>query len=343
MEIKDSVLSIADNYEAFFVDIYGVLYDGVGLYNQTLATMEELKAMGKKIVLLSNLTLIAEEAKIKYARMNMVQETHYDEIVTSGEFLRRVIENRPNEFTKLIGDKIETYKCLFMANTALFEETDIRETDAVDADFIYVGLPRASYGAVRIDDVYDSSTGRKIDIDQVVNSDWHNVQDSRGRKGLLEYAIQLEACLHMNKTLLISNPDIFSRSSQKSSDQPAAIITQGGIGAYYEKLGGKVAYFGKPYTGIFQYARKLINCDGAILMVGDSPWTDIIGANDCGIDSALTLETGMPDEFFKEMNGSISIDEKCRLLLEEITPRMTKVAGDARPKYFLKRFASKRR
>jgi ribonucleotide monophosphatase NagD (HAD superfamily) len=345
MEIKDSVLSIAGDYEAVFVDVYGVLYDGVALYERVPETMAELKTRGKKVVLLSNLTLTSAEAETKYKAMGMERGKHYDRFVTSGEFVRDILQNRPNEFSDLIGEKLEAYKCLFMANTALFDTGDLKEVDASEADFIYVGLPRSSYGAVRIDDVYDYSSGakgKKIDIENVVKSDWHKVKDSQGREGLREFAFQLEACLRMNKTLLIANPDIFSRSSQKNSSKPAAVITQGGIGAYYEKLGGKVVYFGKPYPGIYKYALQSVNCVGSAVMIGDTPWTDIAGANGCGLDSALVIETGVTDEFFKGMNSSLATEEKCRLLLEKIASKMAGKTVDVKPKHFIKRFAEKR-
>ncbi|MDR1982577.1 MAG: HAD-IA family hydrolase [Holosporaceae bacterium] len=338
MEIEESILSIAGGYETIFVDVYGVLFDGVTLYEKTLVTLERLRKDGKKVVILSNTTQVSKEAKIGYAKRGLLQNVHYDEFITSGEFLYQTIKNHPNKFSEAVGGESNTVKCIFIGNANVFEGTHLRKVDTYEADFLYVGIPRASYGAVRIDDVFDCD-GNKIDIENVVDSDWNNLQDSQGRRGLFEFACQLMSCLHLHKTLLVANPDIFAHTSQDGSSEHVAIVTQGAIAAYYEKLGGKVVYFGKPYAGIFEYARQLVDAKEPILMVGDTPWTDISGANACGWDSALVMTTGVVHEFIKKMNNTISIDEKCRILFEQISPKMTKLSGSVAPKHFIKRFA----
>jgi hypothetical protein len=226
---------------------------------------------------------------------------------------------------------------MFMGNSDIFEDTHLRIDTVQEADFLYVGVPRASYGAVRIDDVWDCH-GNKINIEDVLKNDWNNLRDSRGRRGLAEFAHLLNNCLNLNKTLLIANPDIFAHSFDNASGEHVFIITQGAIAAYYEKLGGKAICFGKPSSDIFEYARRKSNSKGSILMVGDSPWTDIAGANASGIDSALVTTTGIASEFMKRIDDTFTIEEKCQILFEEIAPKMTKLSIDVRPKYFLNSF-----
>jgi ribonucleotide monophosphatase NagD (HAD superfamily) len=339
MKIEESVLSIADDYKTIFVDVYGVLFDGVVLYEKTLITLERLKKSGKKIVILSNTTQVSGEAKIGYARRGLLQHVHYDEFVTSGEFLNYTIKNHPLKFSEAMGGESNTVKCIFIGNANIFEGTHLQKVDTYAADFLYVGIPRASYGTVRIDDVFDCD-GNKVNIEDVIDSDWNNLQDSQGRRGFFEFACQLMNCLHLNKTLLIANPDIFAHALQQDGlSEHMAVVTQGAIAAYYEKLGGKVVYFGKPYAGIFEYARQLVDAVEPILMIGDTPWTDISGANACGLDSALVMTTGVVHEFLKKMSDSLSMDEKCKILFEKIAPRMTKLAGSVVPKHFIKCFA----
>ena len=57
----------------------------------------------------------------------------------------------------------------------------------------------------------------------------------------------------------------------------------------YQKLGGKVAYFGKPYNLVYEQVFQLfsIRDKTRILAVGDGIETDILGANKNQIDSAL--------------------------------------------------------
>ena len=56
-------------------------------------------------------------------------------------------------------------------------------------------------------------------------------------------------------------------------------------------MGGRVKYFGKPYTDIYEKAMRKVRISNKnkILAVGDSLRTDILGANNFQIDSALVL------------------------------------------------------
>jgi ribonucleotide monophosphatase NagD (HAD superfamily) len=340
LDIKESVLSIAADYETVFADVYGVLFDGAVLYDTALSALETLKKNGKKVVLISNSTQISKEARTGYARRGLLQHVHYDEFLTSGEFLNYTIKNRPDKFSEIVGGKVNTVKCIFLGNANIFKGTHLLRTDAYEADILYVGVPRASYGAVRIDDIWDDE-GNKVNTEDVTDRDWRTLRDSEGRKGLEEFELQLENCLHLNKTLLVANPDIFVNSLQEDTSEYISIITQGAVGARYEKLGGKVVYFGKPYGGIFKYAGRLVEAKGPILMVGDSPWTDIAGANACGIDSALVMTTGIAGEFLKKMSPYLPLDEKCKKLFGEISPKLTRFTSWATPKYFIKSFGEK--
>lgn len=65
----------------------------------------------------------------------------------------------------------------------------------------------------------------------------------------------------------------------------------GKLAEYYEKKGGRVLYIGKPYKEIFAYAFSRIKIKKSkILMIGDSLNTDIAGANNFKIKSALVMD-----------------------------------------------------
>ena len=50
----DGLQSIADNYELFYIDLWGVIHNGVKLHNSAIATLNELKKKNKSFVLLTN-------------------------------------------------------------------------------------------------------------------------------------------------------------------------------------------------------------------------------------------------------------------------------------------------
>jgi HAD superfamily hydrolase (TIGR01459 family) len=50
----DGLQSIADNYDLFYIDLWGVIHNGVKLHNSAIATLNELKKKNKSFVLLTN-------------------------------------------------------------------------------------------------------------------------------------------------------------------------------------------------------------------------------------------------------------------------------------------------
>lgn len=344
MKIEESILSIADYYDTFFVDVYGVLYNGVLLYDGTLATLKELKKLGKNVIIVSNSTMVAEDAKKSFEHKGMCEGVHYDKVVTSGEYLHYVVTSRPQEIDAVVGKQVSHVKCLFMGNSSVFADSQISKTDSFElADLMYVGVPRASYGSVRIDNLLDEKD-HSVKIEDVLNEDWHKLHDLQGHKGPEEFALVLEKCLEHNKILLVANPDMFAYESDANSggeysNKAAAIFTQGILGMYYKKIGGRVVYFGKPYTGIFEFARSFTNPNDRIVMVGDTPWTDILGANNSGLDSAL-VTTGVSGEFLRNEVYEL-IASNFEKLYGEIAKKLCKTNGFMQPKYVLDKFASR--
>ncbi|MDR1551322.1 MAG: HAD hydrolase-like protein [Holosporaceae bacterium] len=339
MKIESDILSIADRYSTFFIDIYGVLFDGIRLFSKALSTLKALKQAGKKIIILSNATQVSSEAKAGYFQRGMGKGIHYDEFITSGEFLHYTIKNNPEKFSQMMGKTSNTVKCMFMGNANIFKNTHLQKGDVDNADFLYVGIPRASYGAVRVDNLCDRN-GVKVNMEDVLDSDWNELRDDQGRSGLAEFSFLLMHCLQLKKTLLVANPDVFAHMALDNFHRKfCPIITQGALGAYYERLGGNVVYFGKPYPGIYEYAKQIADSDGPMIMVGDTPWTDIAGAASVGMDSALVVSTGIAGEFLQRMDSSLSIKEKCRKLFKEVAPKISKLSEGIYPNHFINRFS----
>ena len=138
---------------------------------------------------------------------------HYDEFITSGEFLRQMIIHNHDRLVQLVQNEAKTVKCLFMGNNNIFADSGIQKVDHyIDADLLYIGVPRASYGSVRMDDVYDQD-GNIVKIENIFDHDWDKLKDSSERTGLKEFKHLLEICLSKNKTLLVANPDIFAHNA----------------------------------------------------------------------------------------------------------------------------------
>ncbi len=312
MQINEDIFSVADGYDTLFLDIYGVLFDGSELYNGTLNTLGKLKEMGKKIVLVSNTSQLSADARHGYLERGMKCGIHYDHFVTAGEFLHDILLHHSDILDKHIGKKFSTVSCFFIGNSNIFDDTKISKAHTYkEADLIYIATPRSHYGAVRVDNLYDENNN-KVNIEDFLDRDWTKLKDPKGRQGLAEFAFQLKKFSNAGKTLFLSNPDIFAHCGIDDGKYP--VIMQGAIASYYEKFyGGKSIYFGKPFSGIFDFAKRISSSENdKILMVGDTLWTDVLGAYNSGIDSALVM-TGVTGEFFRKIPGK-PIGEKLEIL-----------------------------
>lgn len=110
-----------------------------------------------------------------------------------------------------------------------------------------------------------------------------------------------EKAIKLNLPLVCSNPDILGVSGQ--------IIhpSTGDLAIQYKKLGGKTHIIGKPGMEIFNFAyNKTSFPKEKVLMIGDSLFNDIYGANQFKIDS-LFITSGIHKEFFLSIKDPLEI------------------------------------
>ena len=50
----EGLKSIADSYDLFYIDLWGVVHNGINLHKQAITALEELEKMDKEFVLLTN-------------------------------------------------------------------------------------------------------------------------------------------------------------------------------------------------------------------------------------------------------------------------------------------------
>jgi HAD superfamily hydrolase (TIGR01459 family) len=93
---------IADEYNHFILDIFGVLHDGLRPFTHTLDTLHHLKQGGKQICLLSNSPRRAHNAADQLKYMGITSDL-YDHIVTSGESTHQALINPEDDFHRQCG------------------------------------------------------------------------------------------------------------------------------------------------------------------------------------------------------------------------------------------------
>ena len=81
---KDGLGSIAHNYDLFYIDLWGVVHNGIKLYEGAINTLNELKKNNKDFVLLTNAPRPNETVKNFLEKMGM-EEQFRNHVFTSGE------------------------------------------------------------------------------------------------------------------------------------------------------------------------------------------------------------------------------------------------------------------
>lgn len=102
--MKISNLSqIASNYDAYIVDLWGVLHNGQEAFPEAVLALAELKALQKKIILLSNSPRRVRAAEARLAELGIVRD-FYDELYTSGEDCFQALQYSPDEWYRKLGN-----------------------------------------------------------------------------------------------------------------------------------------------------------------------------------------------------------------------------------------------
>ena len=89
--MKSGLQQIADRYDAFLIDQFGVLRDGRGPYRHAAATLSALKAAGKHTIILSNSGKRAKENAARLVALGFAERS-WDTFLTSGEVAFRIME-----------------------------------------------------------------------------------------------------------------------------------------------------------------------------------------------------------------------------------------------------------
>lgn len=84
MKFIKGIFEIAENYDYYIIDLWGVLHDGHEAYKGAKLALEKLKNSNKKIILLSNAPRRSYKAKETLERLDF-DENLYDLLLTSGE------------------------------------------------------------------------------------------------------------------------------------------------------------------------------------------------------------------------------------------------------------------
>jgi HAD superfamily hydrolase (TIGR01459 family) len=250
---------LIDQFDAFLLDAYGVFWgsNAMGMLPGSAEAMKRLVDEGKQVGILSNSTQLSEKEQFKLAKAGVLQGVHYHFLLTSGQVAKEMIAEKNLPFATPRNSYYLSSPIHPRFPLELFIGSSYQETSVEEADFIYLSVPH---------------------IDGVDQED-----PEKFREKVKELA-------KMQIPVLCANPDLFAHCGVP----PRLMVRQGSIAKLFEEYGSRIYYIGKPERIVFDRALQLLK--GRILMIGDTPETDIRGARAVGISSALVLKTGVMSE-----------------------------------------------
>lgn len=129
----DGIGRAAERYDAFLVDVWGVLHDSAKAYPGAVACLGKLKALGKRVILLSNAARRAYVLENEFAEFGITSDL-YDQIVSSGELTWSRFKAGDDPALQKLGRK---YYLLGSEKYGLTDELSLMQApDLGSADFL---------------------------------------------------------------------------------------------------------------------------------------------------------------------------------------------------------------
>ena len=244
---NNGLRTIAKNYDIFYIDLWGVIHNGITLHKNAIKALEEITKAKKQYVLLTNAPRPNNSVNLFLEKMGMNKEIR-EKVYSSGEASLSYLKKN------FIGKK-----------------------------FFHIGPPRD------FDLFLDFKKDKTVEIKESYYLLCTGLFEERNED--LNYYKELFK-EHINKIMICTNPDLIVDKGKKRE------LCAGSVALVFEKMGGEVVYFGKPFPAV--YNQSIDNKDKKILSIGDNLNTDIKGANLLNYDSLLILNGIHKNEIKKE-------------------------------------------
>jgi HAD superfamily hydrolase (TIGR01459 family) len=237
--------SIAADYEIFYIDLWGVVHNGIALNKNAIEALEQISKENKKYVLLTNAPRPSKTVKLYLEKMGMDSKIR-EKVYSSGEAALSYLKK------KYLNEK-----------------------------FFHIG-PQKDF------DLFSNFKKNKIeDINQSSYLLCTGLFDNKSDD--LNYYKELFKS-HTKKKMICTNPDLIVDRGEKRE------LCAGSVALIFEKMGGEVVYFGKPFPEVYNQSMNYKN--KKVLSIGDNLNTDIKGANLLNFDS-LIISNGIHKDEIK--------------------------------------------
>ena len=244
---NNGLRSIANKYDIFYIDLWGVVHNGIKLHKNAIEALEEITKAKKQYVLLTNAPRPNKTVKSFLEKMGMSKEIR-ENVYSSGEAALNYLKK-----------------------------------NLLDEKFYHIGPPRD------FDLFLDFKDNKTEDIKESSCLLCTGLFEEHGED--LKYYKELFA-KYINQKMICTNPDLIVDRGNKRE------LCAGSVALVFEKMGGEVIYFGKPFPEV--YNQSIDNKEKKILSIGDNLNTDIKGANLLNYDSLIISNGIHKDEIKKD-------------------------------------------
>lgn len=254
-----SIAPLAAEFDVWFLDIWGVVHNGVRPFDGAMAACAAFRGQGGAVILVSNSPRPAPRVAEQLDGIGVPRAT-WDRIVSSGDVARALIANYAGRSVYHLGPQ---------RDLGIFEGLGVTLGD------------ESSAAAIVCTGLFDDE-----------------------RETAEDYAGRLSGPAGRQVPMICANPDL-------TVERDGRIIPcAGAVAAVYERLGGQVAYAGKPYAPIYETALELagdvlgsVPDKSKILAIGDGVRTDIAGAATAGV-KAVFIASGVHVEAGADLNDT---------------------------------------
>jgi HAD superfamily hydrolase (TIGR01459 family) len=272
------IQDVAESFDCFFFDQFGCIHNGIEPYDNSIAVLQQLKLLQKRIVIISNSANRRASSIERLDRMGFAGL--YDDVITSGEMAYEYLKaNHQHQKALLFGWKDK-------ALVSDLSEINIKLALIEDADIVILAGTQ---------NVYTSEEGEPH----------MRISESLYLKGELTQEVQkiFQVAMSRGLKVVVANQDYEAITKAGTVTYMPGLLKD-----YYADLCGgshNIVAFGKPNRDIFQQAlsgaavpltgskmsqQRLL---GRCIHVGDSLHHDVSGAAGAGISSLLITRYGV--------------------------------------------------
>ena len=319
MKMIHNVRAIVDDYDAFVIDMYGVLHNGTEPYPHVIETVRQLRQAGKHLTVLSNSARRRTEAVAQLKRFGFVKNEDedkeddmsenllFDAVVTSGEVAAQKI--LPELLQQLPKQSSSSSSSLFSPSTTATTTTTQRPSVLV------LGSGSSADDATYVEDCGGAYTTQPQEASLILARGPYSVVEPHTQQCLdLRYDPHayttmrdniLRASAARKVPMLVTNPDKVSPT--------LPYLMPGKIGDMYQDMleeansssssSSLVQRCGKPFGAVYDYCLGTQDMtknnnnhnqrQRRVCMVGDALETDILGGNWAGIDTLWIVGDGI--------------------------------------------------